>query len=509
MPSTSSPSSGATVFVTGWGRERPLRSRRRQLDIGVGQARRTAPAQLRYRGRPRRPDRLGAAVDPRRSPLRRARGAGRAGVVRVGLVPDRPQPAVLEVRRARGRAADHARRDVPRAGRGAVRPDAVRGRDRRAAGAGVRAGDRRAAHRDPGDGRDHPGPDAGRGGAAARPAVGARTGAGVGPVTTVAEPALQGPTRVHPLTPFLKGWGYLVATFLVMAQNEGPRSELRATLIATASGLSRETLHPETNEAPQRELLTVPTQRLLGSTLLSSTVVASGGGLATLVAATMMSDHSIGLFAGLPLLLGVVQPIWKAVIGNHGFTVYESPDGLRTKRGLLDLQRQTVPPGRVQGLVVSEPILWRLLGWAKVDLDIAGVAGRGEVADLLHRVLPGLDLDGVVMHRAPDRAKWLRPVGWRYLAYGADDQVLVTVRGWVNRRTSVVLHHKTQSVRATQGPLQRRLRLASIHIDTPQGPADAVALHRDVADAASLLHAQADRARQARRSDEAGHARQV
>ncbi len=443
-------------------------------------------------------------------------------------------------------------------------------------------------------------------------------------MTTVAEPALQGPTRVHPLTPFLKGWGYLVATFLVMAQNEGPRSELRvallalaavfvlgvllgglswwftkyqltadalrvdsgflfrrtrimrfdriqaidvaqpfvsrlfnlaelrmdvagggrsdgrlsylkladatrlrATLIATASGLSRETLHPETNEAPQRELLTVPTQRLLGSTLLSSTVVASGGGLATLVAATMMSDHSIGLFAGLPLLLGVVQPIWKAVIGNHGFTVYESPDGLRTKRGLLDLQRQTVPPGRVQGLVVSEPILWRLLGWAKVDLDIAGVAGRvdidesangaqllpvggrGEVADLLHRVLPGLDLDGVVMHRAPDRAKWLRPVGWRYLAYGADDQVLVTVRGWVNRRTSVVLHHKTQSVRATQGPLQRRLRLASIHIDTPQGPADAVALHRDVADAASLLHAQADRARQARRSDEAGHARQV
>jgi putative membrane protein len=217
-------------------------------------------------------------------------------------------------------------------------------------------------------------------------------------------------------------------------------------------------------------------------------------------------------------VLGVVQPIWRQVIGNHGFTVYESPDGLRTKRGLLDLQRQTVPPGRVQGLVVSEPILWRLLGWAKVDLDIAGVAGRsdndeaangaqllpvggrGEVTELLHRVLPGLDLTAIELHPAPERVKWLRPVGWRYLAYGADDQVLVTVRGWINRRTSVVLHHKTQSVRVTQGPLQRRLRLANVHVDTPQGPADAVALHRDVADAAALLHAQADRARQARRS---------
>jgi putative membrane protein len=429
---------------------------------------------------------------------------------------------------------------------------------------------------------------------------------------------LHEPARVHPLTPFLKGWGYLAGTFIVMAQNDGLRSEvrwallalvgvfvlgvalgglswwftkyqltadalrvdsgflfrrtrimrfdriqaidvaqplisrlfglaelrmdvagggrsdgrlsylnlddarrLRATLLATASGLPDEALHPETKEAPQRELLAVPTQRLLGSTLLSSTVVASAGGLATLVSATALSDHSIGLFAGLPLLLGVVQPIWKQVIGNHGFTVYESPDGLRTKRGLLDLQRQTVPPGRVQGLVVSEPILWRLLGWAKVDLDVAGVAGRAdgdelangsqllpvggraEVTALLHRVLPGLDLDRIVMHPAPRRARWLRPVGRRYLGYGADELVLVTVQGWINRRTTVVLHHKTQSVRVTQGPLQRRLRLANVHVDTPQGPAAAVALHRDVAEAAELQQRQAGRAREARRTDAA------
>lgn len=429
-----------------------------------------------------------------------------------------------------------------------------------------------------------------------------------------AGPLVHGPTRVHPLTPFVRGWGYFVGTFIVMAQNEGLRSELRfallallgvfavgvllgglswwftkyqltedalrvdrgflfrrtrimrfdriqaidvaqpfvarlfglaelridiagggssdgrlsylmlndarrlrATLIATASGLTTETMHPDTMEAPQQALVRVPTKRLLGATLLSSTVVASAGGLATLISATMLSDRHIGLFAGLPLLLGVVQPIWKQVIGNHGFTVSESPDGLRTKRGLLDLQRQTVPPGRVQGLVISEPILWRLLGWSKVDLDIAGVAGsndieeagngtqllpvgdHAELAGLLHRVLPGLDLARIEMHPVPERVKWLRPIGRRYLAYGVDGQVLVTVRGWVNRRTSVVLHHKTQSVRLTQGPLQRRLRLANVHTDTPVGPADAVALHRDVEEAARLLHEQADRARHARR----------
>ena len=216
------------------------------------------------------------------------------------------------------------------------------------------------------------------------------------------------------------------------------------------------------------------------------------------------------------------SPIWKQVVGNHRFTLTESPDGLRTKRGLFDLQRQTIPPGRVQGLLISEPLLWRRIGWSRVDLDIAGVAGsagdgeelsggaqllpvgdRGEVAHVLARVLPGLDLTRIEMHPAPERAKWLRPVGWRYLAYGADEQVLVTTQGWVNRRTSIVLHHKTQSVRLVQGPIQRRLRLANVHVDAPAGPTNAVALHRDVDDAAQLLAVQSDRARRARRTSSA------
>ncbi|HET6737721.1 MAG TPA: PH domain-containing protein, partial [Kribbella sp.] len=178
-----------------------------------------------------------------------------------------------------------------------------------------------------------------------------------------------------------------------------------------------------------------------------------------------------------------------------------------------------IPPGRVQGLLITEPLIWRLLGWSRVELDIAGVTGqkedgddllegaqllpvgeRAEVAYVLNRILPGLDLSRIQMHPAPERAKWLRPIGWRYLAYGVDEQVMVTTRGWVSRRTSIVLHHKTQSVRLEQGPIQRRLRLADVHVDTPLGPTDAVALHQDQVLAAALVQAQADRARAARLS---------
>jgi putative membrane protein len=296
---------------------------------------------------------------------------------------------------------------------------------------------------------------------------------------------------------------------------------LRTTLLVRAKGekAAEEQEHEQQAEAEAPPLLTVPTARLLGATLLSSTVVGSAGALIWLIVATMVLNFHIGLFAGLPLLLGVVQPIWKQVVGNHGFTLSDTSHGLRTKRGLFDVQRQTIPAGRVQGLLITEPLIWRLIGWSRVELDIAGVAGqkedgddehegaqllpvgeRTEVAYVLSRVLPGFDLASIQMHVAPERAKWLRPIGWRYLTYGVDDQVMVTTRGWVSRRTSIVLHHKTQSVRMEQGPLQRRLGLADVHVDTPMGPTDAVALHRDQVEAAALVQAQAERAREARRT---------
>ncbi|HEY3560375.1 MAG TPA: PH domain-containing protein [Kribbella sp.] len=295
--------------------------------------------------------------------------------------------------------------------------------------------------------------------------------------------------------------------------------EVRTTLLVRAKGekAAEQQAVDQQAEALAPPLLTVPTNRLLGATLLSSTVVGSAGALIWLIVATMVLDFHVGLFAGLPLLLGVVQPIWKQVVGNHGFTLSESSHGLRTKRGLFDVQRQTIPPGRVQGLLITEPLIWRLLGWSRVELDIAGVAGqkedgddelagvqllpvgeRAEVAYVLARILPGLDLSRIQMYPAPERAKWLRPIGWRYLAYGVDDQVMVTTRGWVSRRTSIVLHHKTQSVRLEQGPIQRRLGLADVHVDTPLGPTDAVALHQDQVAAAALVEAQAERARAAR-----------
>jgi putative membrane protein len=192
--------------------------------------------------------------------------------------------------------------------------------------------------------------------------------------------------------------------------------------------------------------------------------------------------------------------------------VAESPDGLRIRRGLLETRAQTVPPGRVQAVRVVEPWLWRSQGWCRVELDVAGYVGQGQEAAsvlcpvapraealrLLARVLPGVDVDAVPLAGVPASARWLDPIAWRALGVGADDRVLVSRSGRLTRVLDVVLHEKVQSVRLSQGPVQRRLGLATVHLDTTPGPVKASAAHRAAGEARALVDAEVERARVSR-----------
>ena len=56
----------------------------------------------------------------------------------------------------------------------------------------------------------------------------------------------------------------------------------------------------------------------------------------------------------------------------------ESPAGLHVSRGLTSLSSQTIALRRVQGLVLSEPWLWRHFGWAKLEVSVAGYGSSSE-----------------------------------------------------------------------------------------------------------------------------------
>jgi putative membrane protein len=289
--------------------------------------------------------------------------------------------------------------------------------------------------------------------------------------------------------------------------SEDAAQRLRAELLARAAGL-----HHETPEAPEAVLLEVPLGRLVEATVRSVALIGGVISLGCFVVMSVLLREPSVLALAIPFAIGVVPVALRNVVTHFGFTVAESPDGLRLRHGLLETRAQTVPPGRVQAVRVVEPLLWRSQGWVRVEVDVAGYVGQGQQAAsvlvpvapraealaLLARVLPRVDVDAVPVTGVPRAARWLDPVGWRALGVGADDRVLVTRRGRFTKVTDVVLHEKLQSVRMTQGPVQRRLGLASLHLDTTPGPVTASAAHRSATEARALVDAEVQRARVAR-----------
>lgn len=297
---------------------------------------------------------------------------------------------------------------------------------------------------------------------------------------------------------------------------------LRAELLARAAGVHAD--EPESApEAPETVLHTVPFGRLLAATLLRLPIVLGLTAAAALLVVTAVTREPSWLIVFAPALFGIGQLLTKALLAEGGFTVARSPDGLRLRRGLTETRAQTVPPGRIQAVRLSEPLLWRVTGWARLDVTVAGygkerqraassallpVAARAEALELLRSVIAGAVGDEsyagpqtVELTRAPKRARWADPFAWRVLAAGADDFVFVSRRGIFVRRLDVMPHAKAQSLRLTQGPLQRRLRVASVHLDLTPGPISVVAEHRDVLEARAMLDREVVLTRLARARD--------
>ena len=308
---------------------------------------------------------------------------------------------------------------------------------------------------------------------------------------------------------------------------EAEAQRLRNTLLARAAGVTYETA--DAPEAPEDELIAVPTDRLLQSLLRSGTTVAIGVAVVA-VLVVVVGFGQTGVLVGLgPLALGLLGAHWGRFSREFTFRVALSPDGVRLRHGLLESRAQTVPPGRVQAVRLSQPLLWRSSDWWRVQINVAGygsggegqanetvllpVGTRDEAYGVLSLVLPDLGHaepravldDGLagtgtdVGYRSvPERARWLDPLGWRRYGFAVTDRALLARSGRWHRQLDVVPHERTQSLGLTQGPLQRRLGLASVVAHTTSGPVSPSVPHLDAGVAKALLAEQAGRARAAR-----------
>jgi putative membrane protein len=299
--------------------------------------------------------------------------------------------------------------------------------------------------------------------------------------------------------------------------NEHEVDPLRAQLLALAhSGKEAEA---PAEEAPARLLVQVPTPRLIASILVSDVGMLAELVLVGLVIGAILAPSAArGIVSGgAAELVAVATLVWRRFNQEFRFTLAETDEGLKLHGGLVALNTETIRPGRVQAVRMVEPFLWRRLGWCRLEADLAGrqrrkgesettgralrallpVGSRGLGLELLEHVLPGAP-EPVL--RAPRRVLLKSPLRYRYLAWGRSDAAVVTQTGRIRRVTVWVPLEKVQSLRRVEGPLQRVLSLATVHLDTAGRALHAALRDRDRREADDALGDLVRLARTARRA---------
>ena len=256
-------------------------------------------------------------------------------------------------------------------------------------------------------------------------------------------------------------------------------------------------LDPTLVTEPQ-SVVKLHTGRLLGSLLLSGFTIF----LIALVAGVAVGVSLTGSLGFLiPVIFGIIGTFRYYVTRftkSLRYSIAGTPDGVRVGFGLLSTSNETLPPGRIHSVQVSQPIMWRIPGWWEIKVNRAstssasGAAGQAnttilpvgnitDVRNVLALVLPGVDPDLLATAlvskggddgfiNSPKRARVLRWFSWRRNGFALTDSAVLLRKGQIWRELVVVPQARMQSVALDQGPLLRRLRLAGLRFHTVAGP---------------------------------------
>ena len=310
---------------------------------------------------------------------------------------------------------------------------------------------------------------------------------------------------------------------LKLADAEQLRKQLLALAAVPAGGVPpRATVPAHDGQAAPgpagrpavRTVFRVRTSRLPVAILLTRSG-ATGLVVAVAIWLTAKFTGSAGVIAPfLPVAFGVAARLWRQFNGEYGTTVSLAQDGIRLRSGLVQTTAETFRPGRIQAVRLVEPLIWRALHWCRLEVDIAGarqrsedraegqrlralipVGSRAEAELLLAELLGSPPLPS---QPPPARARWKAPLSYHFLSWNGDDRYVVAARGRVCRQTTWVPLEKAQSIRWVQGPLQRRLGLATVHLDVAGKRVGVKVEDRDSAEALQILGTLPDLARAAR-----------
>ncbi|WP_353114669.1 PH domain-containing protein [Microbacterium sp.] len=299
--------------------------------------------------------------------------------------------------------------------------------------------------------------------------------------------------------------------------------------------------------APE-SVVKIPTGRLVGSQAISGVIWLIFFGLifaVTLgsVLISSLNDPSptaglavlgVSLGMGIPLIVAAIGITWAQISKSLRYSIAPTPDGIRLTFGLLTTITETLPPGRIFAVEVTQSLLWRPFGWWSVRINrmsgksasqqqsgtaqqfniVLPVGKRADVERVLGLVLPDVPAadipliweHGVLGPIAGDpyrttakRAWWVRPLSWKRQGYAVTDFGLLVRRGVIWRKLAIFPLARLQGLSVNQGPIARAQGVAGAQAHSVTGPVsghlsglerdDAMHLLRHVSRAAVLAAA--------------------
>jgi putative membrane protein len=333
-----------------------------------------------------------------------------------------------------------------------------------------------------------------------------------------------------PFVPRLCG---LAAVRLEMAAGEGASVNLAYLNRRDAGALRLEILrhtsaprgavaagpaHEEASPQPDQLVAAVSTVQLVKANLLDgiSAWLLFGAWLALLVTGGLVYGWTVfaaSLAGILPVTLAFGVQLRRQVssmLRDADFRLWRTPNGIRVSSGLTSTINRTIDFDRIQGVRLEQPLLWRRLGWVRVEADVAGAAHRGssgirlmpvtspDRAQLLVEEVTGERLGDLTVSPPGSGARLLDPLQFDFMGVALLPSGAVTRWGRWRRTSFFVPYARVQSVSVRQGWVQRRRGVATVYLDPPKGGRRWEGKHREVGEAADLVESLAARARTSR-----------
>lgn len=286
-----------------------------------------------------------------------------------------------------------------------------------------------------------------------------------------------------------------------------PGSRIARAADAVSDGITDLFMGESDEGLEQASIVRIPPWRVLGAHVLSGSTIVLLFVIAAVVVGAITTTPWV-LFTVIPIALASVAVLVRRTSRALRYSIAPTPHGTRISFGLFTTVTEILPPGRVFAAQVTQPLLWRPVGWFRISVNrISGksassssgedatsavvlpVGTRADVERVLSILVPQViarDASAIMaagfgastesspetaapFSTTPKRARIFELLSWRRNGVALHPAALLLRRGWMWRTLAIFPLARLQSIAVHQGPLARAFDVVTVVAHTVAG----------------------------------------